>query len=252
MPPGAGPARPITPRPASLPTADLIIDALFGAGLDREVTGEPRAMIEAMNAAKAPVIAVDLPSGINGTSGAVMGVAVKAAQTVTFFRRKTGHLLLPGRAHCGPVHVADIGIPASVLDQIKPLTFANDPALWGGAFPLPTAEGHKYARGHAVVVSGGHLDHRGGAAGGAGGAAGGRRPGDHRQPARGARRQRGGKPRGHGAAGRWRGRTGGVPQGQAPQRRGARPGRRRRRSRCASRWRRRWAARRPSFSTPTR
>jgi hydroxyethylthiazole kinase-like uncharacterized protein yjeF len=84
-----------------------------------------------------------------------MGVAVKAAQTVTFFRRKPGHLLLPGRTHCGAVRVADIGIPANVLAEIKPQTFANDPALWGGAFPLPTVEGHKYSRGHVVVVSGG-------------------------------------------------------------------------------------------------
>ncbi len=141
--------------PEKLVDCDLIIDALFGAGLDRDVTGEPRAMIEAMNAAQAPAIAVDLPSGINGTTGAIMGVAVKAAQTVTFFRRKTGHLLLPGRAHCGPIHVADIGIPDSVLETIKPATFANDPALWSGAFPLPRIEGHKYSRGHAVVVSGG-------------------------------------------------------------------------------------------------
>jgi len=101
------------------------------------------------------VIAVDLPSGVNGTSGAVMGVAVKAAQTVTFFRRKTGHLLLPGRLHCGAVRVADIGIPAIVLETIKPATYANGPALWGRAFPMPRAEGHKYSRGHAVVVSGG-------------------------------------------------------------------------------------------------
>jgi hydroxyethylthiazole kinase-like uncharacterized protein yjeF len=141
--------------PGALADCDVIIDALFGAGLDREVEGLPRAMIEAMNAAPAPVIAVDLPSGVNGTTGAVMGVAVKAAQTVTFFRRKTGHLLLPGRLHCGPIHVADIGIPASVLEQIKPRAFANDPALWGRAFPVPRAEGHKYTRGHAVVVSGG-------------------------------------------------------------------------------------------------
>jgi hydroxyethylthiazole kinase-like uncharacterized protein yjeF len=141
--------------PASLADCDVIIDALFGTGLDRDVTGAPRAMIEAMNAAKVSVVAVDLPSGINGTTGAVMGVAVKAAQTVTFFRRKTGHLLLPGRLHCGPVQVADIGIPASVLDAIKPQTFLNDPALWGDAFPIPAVEGHKYSRGHAVVVSGG-------------------------------------------------------------------------------------------------
>jgi ADP-dependent NAD(P)H-hydrate dehydratase / NAD(P)H-hydrate epimerase len=139
----------------ALAECDIIVDALFGAGLDREVTGEARAAIEAMNASKAPVIAVDLPSGVNGTSGAVMGVAVKAAQTVTFFRRKTGHLLLPGRVNCGPVHVADIGIPASVLDVVEPQTFTNDPGLWGGAFPLPRAESHKYSRGHAVVASGG-------------------------------------------------------------------------------------------------
>ena len=88
-------------------------------------------------------------------SGAVMGTAIEAAQTVTFFRRKTAHLLLPGRLHCGAIHMADIGIPASVLDQIKPRTFANDPALWGRAFPPPRADGHKYSRGHAVVVSGG-------------------------------------------------------------------------------------------------
>jgi hydroxyethylthiazole kinase-like uncharacterized protein yjeF len=141
--------------PDGLADADVVIDALFGAGLDREVTGLPRAMIEAMNAARGTVIAVDLPSGVNGTSGTVMGVAVNAAQTVTFFRRKTGHLLLPGRLHCGAVEVADIGIPDSVLDAIKPETFANAPDLWGGAFPVPRAEGHKYARGHAVVVSGG-------------------------------------------------------------------------------------------------
>ena len=141
--------------PGALTDCDLVIDALFGAGLDREVTGEPRAMIEAMNAGKAPVLAVDLPSGINGTTGAVMGVAVKATETVTFFRRKTGHLLLPGRLYCGPVQVADIGIPDNVLETVKPQTSANDPELWGPRFPLPRADGHKYSRGHAVVVSGG-------------------------------------------------------------------------------------------------
>lgn len=141
--------------PAVLADCDVIIDALFGAGLDRAVEGLPRAMIEAMNVRGVPVVAVDLPSGINGTSGVAMGVAVKAARTVTFFRRKPAHLLLPGRLHCGPVDVADIGIPASVLETIKPQTFANDPMLWGSRFPIPKPEGHKYSRGHAAVVSGG-------------------------------------------------------------------------------------------------
>lgn len=141
--------------PASLGHPALIIDALFGAGLDRPVTDEARAMIEAINASGAAVLAVDLPSGINGTTGEVMGVAVVATRTVTFFRRKTGHLLLPGRIHCGEVDVADIGIPDLVLDQIKPNAFDNAPALWRASFPVPHIDGHKYGRGHAVVVSGG-------------------------------------------------------------------------------------------------
>jgi len=140
---------------ANLAGADVIVDALFGAGLDRPVEGAARALIEAMNAQKsAAVIAVDLPSGINGTSGAVLGVAVNAAQTVTFFRKKPAHLLLPGRLHCGTTSVADIGIPAAVLDAIAPKTFENVPALWRGQFPVPQEAGHKYGRGHAVVVSG--------------------------------------------------------------------------------------------------
>jgi len=84
-----------------------------------------------------------------------MGTAVNASRTVTFFRRKTGHLLLPGRLQCGVVEVADIGIPASALEKIKPKTFANAPAFWGMAFPRPHSQGHKYSRGHAVVLSGG-------------------------------------------------------------------------------------------------
>jgi len=147
-----GPVEPATP--AGLAGAEIIVDALFGAGLDRPVAGLPCAMIKAMNAAGVPIIAVDLPSGINGTSGAVMGMAVKATATMTFFRRKTGHLLLPGRLHCGRLQVADIGIPASVLDRIKPRTFADEPALWRSSFPVPRSKGHKYSRGHAVVVSG--------------------------------------------------------------------------------------------------
>jgi len=141
--------------PAALGGQALVIDALFGAGLDRTVEGLPRAMIEAMNACGAPVVAVDLPSGVNGNTGAVMGAAVTATRTVTFFRRKPGHLLLPGRLHCGMLNVADIGIAANVLEKVRPATFANDPPLWMPMFPWPQPQGHKYARGHAVVVSGG-------------------------------------------------------------------------------------------------
>ncbi len=140
--------------PKAVGGAQVIIDALFGAGLDRPVEGQPAAMIDAMNAQAAPVIAVDLPSGINGTSGAVMGRAVKAAQTITFFRKKPGHVLLPGRLYCGAISVADIGITDNVLAEIRPQTFENAPLLWRAHFPRPQQGGHKYDRGHAVIASG--------------------------------------------------------------------------------------------------
>jgi len=132
----------------------LIIDALFGAGLSRPVTGEAFDMIEAINATGAPVLAVDLPSGVNGTSAAVMSTAVRATETVTFFRKKPAHLLLPGRLQCGRVRVADIGIDAHVLEEIRPQAFENTPQVWRRSFPVPRIDDHKYARGHALVLSG--------------------------------------------------------------------------------------------------
>ncbi|MGN1285135.1 MAG: NAD(P)H-hydrate dehydratase [Bradyrhizobium sp.] len=146
---------PVLPfNPQALGKPALIIDALFGAGLNRPVKGDPLEMIAAVNANGTPVLAVDLPSGVNGTTGAIMGAAVQATETVTFFRKKPAHLLLPGRMYCGRVRVADIGIDAQVLDEIKPLTAENVPQAWRWSFPVPRIDGHKYARGHAVVVSG--------------------------------------------------------------------------------------------------
>ena len=147
------PVLPFNPQAIGKPA--LIIDALFGAGLNRPVKGDPLEMIEAVNANGAPVLAVDLPSGINGTSGAVMGAAINAAETVTFFRRKPAHLLMPGRKHCGRrVRVADIGIDPGVLDEIRPQTSEAIPQSWQKSFPVPDIDGHKYARGHVVVLSG--------------------------------------------------------------------------------------------------
>ncbi len=141
--------------PGGLADAGVIIDAIFGAGLARPVEGAALEMIGAMNACAAPILAVDLPSGINGSTGARLGTAIEATETVTFFRRKPGHLLLPGRLCCGKVRLADIGIKPEVLSRIRPRTFANASELWNSVFPVPQIDAHKYARGHAVVVSGG-------------------------------------------------------------------------------------------------
>jgi hydroxyethylthiazole kinase-like uncharacterized protein yjeF len=142
-------------HPKVLDGAALAVDALFGTGLSRPLEGAPRDLALALKELKIPVVAVDIPSGIAGDSGRILGdVAVAADLTVTFFRKKPAHLLLPGRLHCGRVRVADIGIAAGVLDEIKPQTFENTPQFWHRAFPVPRVDAHKYARGHVLAVSG--------------------------------------------------------------------------------------------------
>jgi len=135
--------------PEALDGARLVVDGLFGAGLSRPLEGAYAQVVEALN--DLPVAAIDVPSGLSGDTGQPLGgVVVKAALTVTFFRKKPGHLLLPGRALCGEIVVCDIGIPpqaaATGLHE-------NTPSLW--RYPRPDAEGHKYTRGHCMVVSGG-------------------------------------------------------------------------------------------------
>jgi NAD(P)H-hydrate epimerase len=138
----------------------LIVDALFGAGLSRPLDGAARAIVQTVNERALDCIAVDIPSGVNGDNGDIPGGeggAMKAAVSVTFFRPKPGHFLLPGRQQCGQLVVADIGIPDHVLDDIRPKTFINGPGLWLDGFPWPDSAGHKYDRGHAVVVGGAEM-----------------------------------------------------------------------------------------------
>ncbi|VAW17730.1 NAD(P)H-hydrate epimerase / ADP-dependent (S)-NAD(P)H-hydrate dehydratase [hydrothermal vent metagenome] len=141
-------------RDADPSAADLLVDALFGAGLTRAVDGEAAAFFTLADKAGIAVLAVDVPSGVDGTTGEVGGAAVRADVTVTFFRAKPGHFLLPGRGHTGRLLIEDIGIPASTLEDICPQTALNGPDLWAAAFPWPDAGSHKYHRGHTVVLSG--------------------------------------------------------------------------------------------------
>ena len=148
-------------REAEIERADVIIDALFGAGLDRPLQGEAARVVRAVNAARntarAPVVAVDVPSGVHGDSGQPLGAAVHADVTVTFFRKKPAHLLLPGRDLCGEVTVADTGIPEAVLEHVPPVAHENTPALWRADVPAPAPDAHKYSRGSVLVLSGGAL-----------------------------------------------------------------------------------------------
>lgn len=134
---------------------DVVVDALFGAGLARPLDGILAALVDRVRQSEAPVVAVDLPSGVSGQSGAVLGAAVAARHTVTFFRRKPGHLLFPGRGLCGTVELVDIGIPRRVLAEIGVDLFENTPCLWLDVLPVPDPQRHKYRRGHAGVFSGG-------------------------------------------------------------------------------------------------
>jgi NAD(P)H-hydrate epimerase len=132
----------------------LVIDALFGAGLSRPVDGVARRALEAASSRGLPIVAADVPSGVSGDTGEVFEYAPQAALTVTFFRAKPGHLLLPGRDLCGTVEIAPIGIPESVLEEIAPACWRNGPALWLDSLPVPRGETHKYHRGHALILGG--------------------------------------------------------------------------------------------------
>ncbi|MEM8688246.1 MAG: NAD(P)H-hydrate dehydratase [Pseudomonadota bacterium] len=137
-----------------LSAADVIVDALFGAGLNKALEGIAAEAVKQVGKSELPVIAVDMPSGVDGATGRAAGPAVQANLTVTFFRKKPGHLLMPGRGLCGETVVAQIGIADDVLASINPDGAENGRALWSAEFPSLSRGAHKYHRGHTLSVSG--------------------------------------------------------------------------------------------------
>lgn len=143
------------PAEIDLAGAGLVVDALFGTGLTRDVAGEAAALVARLDACPCPILSVDVPSGIDSDTGLVRGVAVRATHTVALAARKPGHLLYPGRAHAGRLEVAEIGIGRDRLLAAGTKVVTNAPPLWSQMLLPPRADGHKYDRGHAVVLSGG-------------------------------------------------------------------------------------------------
>jgi NAD(P)H-hydrate epimerase len=140
-------------RPGVVDRAQLLVDALFGAGLNRPLDASIRDILDFASRSKVPIVAVDVPSGVMGDSGENLGAAA-AVCTVTFAAKKPGHLLLPGREICGEVIVAPIGIPGAVLAAMGIDTWENAPSLWRSRLPHGPAAGNKYSRGHALIYGG--------------------------------------------------------------------------------------------------
>lgn len=135
--------------------ARVLVDALFGTGLNRPPQGISQEVIRAMNRSKAFTVAADLPSGINGdTAQALSEDHIHADLTVTFFRPKLAHYLYPGAAYCGRVVCIPIGIKDAVLTTIKPRHSVNGRHLYAAHLKRPNYQSHKYNRGHALVFAG--------------------------------------------------------------------------------------------------
>jgi hydroxyethylthiazole kinase-like uncharacterized protein yjeF len=133
-----------------LPRCDLIIDALFGAGLDRPLSPELARLARRLEPTRDSVVAVDVPSGLAGDTGRAIGdTCFHAGLTVTFHRRKPAHVLQPGREICGEVVVADIG-----LGETASTLFENGPELWSSRYPWPAVSAYKHSRGRLIVISG--------------------------------------------------------------------------------------------------
>jgi len=137
-----------------LKDARLVVDAVFGTGFSKGLDPELITLFDKIRTKKIPVVAVDVPSGLDATTGNIAQGTLRADMTITFCRKKIAHMLLPGKDVCGRIHTSFIGITDQTIADLKTSIFENGPALWLRDFPIPQAESHKYTRGHAVVYGG--------------------------------------------------------------------------------------------------
>jgi len=129
----------------------LIVDALFGIGLKRKIKGRLKKIFQQIKKSNNPVVSVDIPSGISSSDGKILGSAIKATFTVTFHRKKAGHVLGDGKEFSGKLSVVDIGFSNK---KMKNRYIENSPHLWVKYFPWKKISGHKYSRGRVVVHGG--------------------------------------------------------------------------------------------------
>ena len=139
---------------ANFAKADIIIDALLGTGLDREVTGQYREVITAINRAHKPVLAIDIPSGLNADTGQCMGAAVKATVTLTFIGLKQGLFTAQGPEHSGRILFSALGVPADIYSSTRPTAVRLDTPDVTGHLPIRPRNSHKSDFGHVLLVGG--------------------------------------------------------------------------------------------------
>lgn len=142
--------RPLCADP-SLSTG-LIIDAVFGTGFNKKLEEPLVSIFKKVKNLNFNVVAIDIPSGLNGATGVADPAVLPARHTITFARKKAGHCLMPGRALCGKIHIVDIGIPEEIIREAGFTAQDNHPDLWKARFPHRKADDHKYDHGHAVIV----------------------------------------------------------------------------------------------------
>ena len=133
---------------------DLIVDAIFGIGISRKITGIEKFIIRKINSSKVPIIAIDIPSGVNSDTGEIMGVATNCSFTVTFSRAKIGNILLPGYKNNGHLKIVNIGIPNSYFSKYKPEIITNTNKIWTNKIIFPKIDAHKYSRGYTLIIGG--------------------------------------------------------------------------------------------------